>query len=52
MFLTAPALDQEALVSELANESVSLHLRAASTEHRGTAAGGAGGMGKHSEGVR
>jgi hypothetical protein len=44
-------------MSELASESVLQRLRAASfpdgpAEPRGTAAGGAGGVGKHSEAVR
>jgi hypothetical protein len=39
-------------MSELANESMSQRIREASPEPRGTEAGGAGGVGKHSEGER
>jgi hypothetical protein len=39
-------------MSELASESVLQRLREAPGEPRGTAAGGAGGVGKHSEAVR
>jgi hypothetical protein len=39
-------------MSELASESMSQRLREAPAEHRGTVAGGAGGVGKNSEGVR
>jgi hypothetical protein len=39
-------------MSELASESVSQRLREAPSEPQGTAAGGAGGVGKQSEGVR
>jgi hypothetical protein len=39
-------------MSELASESVLQRLREAPAEPRGTAAGGAGGVGKHSEAVR
>ena len=36
-------------MSELASESSVQRAREAPAEHRGTAAGGAGGVGKHSE---
>jgi hypothetical protein len=39
-------------MSELASESMSQRPREAPAEPRGTAAGGAGGVGKHSEAVR
>jgi hypothetical protein len=39
-------------MSELASESMSQRLRESPPEPRGTAAGGAGGVGKHSEGER
>jgi hypothetical protein len=39
-------------VSELASEPMSQRLREALAEHRGMAAGGAGGAGKHREDVR
>jgi hypothetical protein len=38
-------------MSELASESMSQGPCESPTEHRGTAAGGAGGVGKYSEGV-
>jgi hypothetical protein len=38
-------------MSELASEFSTQLAREATTEHRGTAAGGAGGVGRYSEGV-
>jgi carboxypeptidase family protein len=45
-------LVEDDAMSELASESMSQRLREAPAEPRGTVAGGAGGVGKHSEAVR
>jgi hypothetical protein len=39
-------------MSELASESLAQRPGSSPTEHRGMAAGGAGGVGRYSEGVR